>query len=324
MYLILVSSRNHIESTENLERSYMRIKLQTTLSLLAITLIFNNVYAAGLDVPACNRALAKGDFKAALVQANSALLTNKNDKDALICQGRAYSASGDLNSALLAFKSADALSENEFDRTITALLTGHAYKAAKQYDDAINSYQQTILHAKADASGTFQRIGQDAVGNVYFETKQFPLALTAYLAGSKFAANDNERADSYEKIAQTYHQLNQNDLALEFQIKVYVMYQAAGTLDQYAHSSIELGRYYAAVKKYDNAEITLNKIIQFSKEQGGAYFEAQGSYVLAQVKAATGDMASAKALVAHAKLIAKNTNDTALDEEIKQETQHMF
>lgn len=306
------------------ERNHMKIKLKTTLSLLSTLLFFNNVYANSLDASACNQALAKGDLKAALVQANKALMSNKNDKDALICQGRTYSAGGDLNAALTAFKLADTQSTDEFDKTITALLTGHAYKSAKKYDEAINSYQQTIMHAQAAKNEAFQRIAQDAIGDVYFETKQFPLALTAYLSGNKLAANDNERGESNEKIALTYHNMNQHDLALEYQVKAYIMNQGVGTLDQYAHSSIELGRYYALVKNYVSAENTLNKIIKFSKEQGGAYYEAQGSYVLAQVKAATGDMTTAKALIEYAKLIAKNTNDKALAEEINQETQNML
>ena len=102
------------------------------------------------------------------------------------------------------------------------------------------------------------------------------------------------------------------------------MNETAGTLDQYAHSSIELGRYYAIEKKYTSAENILNKIINFAKEQGGAYFEAQGSYVLAKVKVATGDISTAKTLIERAKMIAKNTNDKLLDEEIDQETKNLF
>ena len=78
------------------------------------------------------------------------------------------------------------------------------------------------------------------------------------------------------------------------------------------------------VKNYANAEKTLNKIIKFAKEQGGAYFEAQASYILAKVKVATGDIPAAKALIENAKSIAKATNDKALDEEITQETQGLF
>lgn len=302
----------------------MKIKLQLTLSLLASTLFINNVYAENINVTACNLALAKGDISTAFATADKMLKSNKNDKDALICQGRALTEKGDLNAALAAFKLAEAQSTDSFDKAIIALLTGHAYKSAKQYDQAITSYQLSITNAKAANNQAFQRIGNNAIGNVYFETKQYPLALTAYLAGNKLTENDNERGESDERIALTYHNMNQHDLALEFQVKAYIMHQSVGTLDQMAHSSIEMGRYYALVKNYVSAENALNKIIKFAKEQGGAYYEAQGSYVLAQVKVAMGDVATAKTLIAHAKSIAKSTNDKALDEEIDQETQHLF
>ncbi|MEO6118169.1 MAG: hypothetical protein ABIP37_03760, partial [Methylotenera sp.] len=107
--------------------------------------------------------------------------------------------------------------------------------------------------------------------------------------------------------------------ALEYQIKAYLMNEQVGSLDQYAHSSIELGSYYTITKNYVSAENVLNKIIKFAKEQGGAYYEAKGSYVLAKVKLATGDIPAAKTLIAHAKSIAKGTNDKALDVEIDQE-----
>jgi tetratricopeptide (TPR) repeat protein len=144
------------------------------------------------------------------------------------------------------------------------------------------------------------------------------------MGGTKLAANDNERGESYEKVALTQHKMGQNDLALEYQLKAYLMHDTVGTLDQYAHTSVELGRYYAITKNYSGAENILNKIIKFAKEQGGAYYEAQGSYVLAQVKVATGDIPTAKTLIEKAKSIAKNTNDKALEMEISQETAGLF
>ncbi len=300
------------------------MKLKITLSLIVIALFFNNVYANSSDTLACNQALDKGDITTALTQASRALSANENDKDALICQGRAQAAKGDMTNALVSFKLANAQSIDVFDKTISTLLLGNAYKSLKHYDEAIASYQQTILNAKAANNLSFERLGHNAVGDVYFEENQLPQALSEYGLGSKLAANNNERAEGFEKIALTHHNLNQHDLALEYQIKAYLMNETSGTLDQYAHTSIELGRYYTIEKKYNSAENVLNKIIKFAKEQGGAYFEAQGSYVLAKVKVATGDVPAAKALIEYAKMIAKNTNDKPLDEEIDQETKNLF
>lgn len=300
------------------------MKLQTTLALIFSTFFLNNVYAISPEVAACNQMLAKGDLKAALAQANTLLKNDKNDKDALICQGRVLSASGDLDAALAAFKLADAQSADAYDKSIIALLSGHAYHSAKQYALAITNYQQTVALAKVAKHQSFGFMANNAMGDIYFKTQQYPLALDAYLAANKLTANDNERGESNEKVALTYHTINQTNLALEYQIKAFVMLAAVGTLDQYAHSGIELGRYYTIEKNYVSAENVLNKIIKFAKEQGGAYYEAQGSYMLAKVKAATGDSDSAKGLVDYAKLIAKNTHDKALDEEISHETQYLL
>ncbi len=281
------------------------MKIQITLSLLSISLFLNNVYAGNIEIDECNQAAIQR-------------------KDALICQGRALAAKDDLNGALTVFKEAAAQSANPFDKTIATLLIGNTYKMLKQYEPAITNYQQSILNAKAAKNVAFERIGYNAIGSVYAENKQLASALEAYMQASKLAANDNERGESYENIALTHHNMNQHDLALEYQIKAYLMLSSVGTLDQYAHSSIELGRYYALTENYVSAEKTLNKIIKFAKEQGGAYYEAQASYVLAKVKVATGDIPTAKNLIEHAKSIAKNTNDYALDEEINQEMQRLF
>lgn len=299
------------------------MKLQTIFACILSTLFFSHAYAISSDAVLCNQMLAKGDVAAALAQANSQLKTHENDKDVLICQGRALTANGNLDAALAAFKLADAQSAAAFDKTIIALLSGHAYKSAKQYEQAVANYQQTIAQAKIAKSQSFELMANNAIGDVYFDTKQYPLALAAYLAGNKLTANDNERGESHEKVALTYYAMKQTSLALEYQIKAFMMLAAVGTLDQYAHSGIELGRYYTIEKNYVSATNVLNKMIKFAKEQGGAYYEAQGSYMLAKVKAATGDTEAAKGLVEYAKLIAKNTHDQALDEEIRHETQNL-
>lgn len=300
------------------------MKLESTLILLLTSLFINNVYAITSDAADCNKALERGDFAAASSFATKALSANKQDRDALICHGRVLSTKADLQGALVSFKAADELSTDTFDHTIIALVTGHAYKAAKEFDQAIASYLSAIELAKKANHKGFERMSRMAIGNIHFLGKQYNQSLEQYIAASQLDGNDNERGESNELIALNYHKLNQHDQALEHQVKAFLMHEKAGTLDQFAHSSVELGRYYGYVKNYAKAESTLNKIIKFAKEQGGAYYEAQGSYVLAQVKVAMGDTTAAKALVEHAKTIAKNTNDTALDEEIEQETQGLF
>jgi tetratricopeptide (TPR) repeat protein len=300
------------------------MKLKLALSFILISLFFNNVYAVSPDASTCVQALEKNDLNAALVLAKKAISINKSDYDALICQGRVLAAKGELDSALTSFKLADTQSTDAFEKAIATLLVGRTQYALKQNDIAIASFQQTIAHAVTAKNKGFERVGHNAIGDVYFDNNQLEQALTEYLLANKLAANDNERGSSSEKIALTYHKMNTDDLALEYQIRAYLMYETVGTLDEYARSGIELGRYYSISKQYVSAENVLNKIIKLAKEQGGAYYEAKGSCVLAKVKVVTGDVPTAKGLVQYAKEIAKNSKDKEFEQEIEQETSGLF
>jgi tetratricopeptide (TPR) repeat protein len=300
------------------------MKLQITLSSLFILLFINNTYADSNESMACKIALDKGDLITALKQSEKALGNNNKEISALICQGRALAGSNKLEAALSSFKHADMLSTDAFEKTISSLLIGRTYHTLNQDDQAIESFKRTLLNAKDANNQGFERLAHNSIGDVYFSSKQYDQALPEYMAGTKLAANDNERGESYEKVALTHHKLSQNDLAVEYQLKAYLMYDTAGTLDQYAHSSVELGRYYLITKSYTSAENILNKIIKFAKDQGGAFYEAQGSYVLAQVKAAKGDIETAKSLIDNAENIAKNTKDKDLQTEIEHETAGLF
>ncbi len=300
------------------------MKLKVTLITLSTLLFINNVFAEDLNGQACNKLLASGDAIAALDYAQKMLQANSQDKDALLCQGRSFFAKDDLNKALASFKLAEKNAKDSLDSTVSLFLIANTYKALEQHEVALAQYQLAIKQARLANNKALERMAYNAMGDIHHGNKQLSLALDAYLLGHKLAANDNERGESCEKVALTYHGLNQHDLALEFQIKAYLLHDAVGTLDQYAHSSIELGRYYAMVKNYANAEKTLNKIIQFAKEQGGAYYQAKASSVLATVKFANGDKLAAKALIEQAKSIAKASRDSALEEEIAKETKGLL
>jgi tetratricopeptide (TPR) repeat protein len=300
------------------------MKIQITLALLLNTLFINQSFSQDFNISVCNAAVDQGNASQALTLSNAALEKNKADKDAYICKGRASSALGNLPEATAAFKLAAENSQDAFDKVIINILSGNAYANAKQYELAIGEYRTAVTHAQSSKNQKFERIGQNLIGDAYLKLNQLDQALTAYGIGNKLAENDNERGESYENLALTHHLLKHHDQALEYQIKAYFMHERVGTLDQYAHSGIELGRYYTEAKNYSSAENTLNKIMSFAKNQGGAYYEAQAKYMLAKVKAATGDMASAKQLIAEAQQIAVSTKDAELEREIKQETQGLL
>lgn len=298
------------------------MKIEITLILLFNLLFLNNVYAKSDEATACQSALEKGDVATALTITKNALITNKNDRDLLICQGRSLAANDDLNSALNAFQQADAQAIEPLDKAITSMLIGNTYKLLKQYDKAITSYQSASAQAKISKIPSYERASYNAIGNVHALNQQYAQALAQYELGSKLAANDNERGESFEKIALIHHKMQQHDLALEYQVKGYAMQSKSGSLDEQANAGIVLGQYYALTKSYTSAEHILNKMIKLAVDNGGAYYEGKASYVLAGVKQAIGDKESARQLLDRAKAIAKETQDKDLEAELQQQAQN--
>ena len=300
------------------------MKLEKTLIAAFILMIFNDVLAGNYSASECNKLLNAGNTTAAIDYSKAMVSLNGSDKDALLCQGRAYYAAEDFNKALVAFDLAEKNSNNELDKIVAVFLKANASYALNQKDLALASYIKALKQSQMIANKAMERLALNAIGDISNNDKDYQAALDWYIQGFKLAANDNERGESAEKVAGAYHALNKDDLALEYQIKAYLMHDRVGTPDQYAQSSILLGQYYAIVKNYDNAEKTLNKIIKFANEQGGEYYEAKASYVLAKVELARGDTEKAAKLIEKAKLIAKRTQDAELEKEIEKEIQGLF
>ncbi len=294
------------------------IKLFTVLFFISFYL--NNIaYAQDFSDKnsACNSALDKGNVANAIVIADEILKQAPNNHSALLCKGRALGAQGKYDAALSAFELAAKQSKPGFDEIISYLLIGNLHLDNKKFTDAIASYEKSLKICEAEKNDKFRLINHNLIGEAQAQNNDLNAALASYLAGSKLTKNDNERADSYERLGTTYSALGQHDLAIEHQLKGVIMQKKSGTLDQYANASLALGKVYEKAKEYPNAEKTYTKFIQFAKDNGGAYYEAKASYELAQVKALSGDATSAKALLTDALKMAKNMGEGGLAGEIE-------
>jgi tetratricopeptide (TPR) repeat protein len=296
---------------------------QITLSLIFTTLFFISLNANSAEssakVTACNAALDKSDSAAALSIAEEILKAQSNHREALLCKGRALGAQGNYDAALSALDMAAKQSQSGFDEIITYLLTGNLHKANNKHAEAIAAYEKSLEISETEKLDKFKRISLNLMGETHVQNKDLDAALARYLAGSKLAMNDNERADSYERLGMSYSALGQHDLAIEYQLKGMLMQQKSGTLDQYAESSLALGQVYRNAKEYANAEKTYTKLIQFAKDNGGAYYEAKASYDLAQMQAASGNATGAKNLMENALKLAESIGDATFSAEIKTE-----
>ena len=304
-------------SSMQLSLVQFQLKLKQPLIILPIILLsqlmINSAFADITDDAfTCNKLLSKGDYSQALVLSEQIIKQDSKSREGLQCKGRALGALGKIDDGIVAIKAADKLAAKPFDHLMALTLLGNLQKSAKNYSEAIATYQQSLSIAQAENNTLFQRINNNLLGETLIDNNQIQAGLDSYLAGSKFVANDNERADSYQRLATTYSLLKQHDLAIQNQIRALLMQTQSGTLDEYANTNLELGRIYTAAGEYANADRALAKLIKFSQENGGAYYEAKGLYYSGLAKAASGNNTAAKAFYADASKIAKQVGDAEL------------
>lgn len=265
----------------------------------------------------CNRAISEGDAPKALALAGQVLNQHKDHRDALLCQGRAYGGTGKTQQALQALQAAEKLSEKPLDRIVALTLIGNVQKSAGQSDAALQAYQQSLVLSRGEKNVRFERINLNLIGETQVAAGQLASALENFQTGSKLAANDNERADNYARIADVYNKQGKHDQAIEYQVKSVLMQERSGDADSYAGATLELGRMYSDAKDYLNAEKYINKIIKLGKEQGGPYWEATGYLYLARSKSAYGQHAEARTLLGEAQKISDEIGAQALSAEIR-------
>jgi len=297
--------------------------LMTSISIILLK-SSGLAFALNEEEIACNKFLEVSDGQKALAQAEKLLKKNASNTAALLCQGRAFHLLGKNEDATKSLNTVETTAKDTYDQSVAAILAGNIYKRSAQYPEALERYQQGVVYAQKAKNNALLLSAYLGAAEVYSLKNEAQLALEYYQKAYSYGANDNERGETLEKVAAAHAALKQFDLAVEQELKAYLMLERSGTLDQFASASITLGRYYFFNKDYVASEKILNKIIKFAQDNGGPFYEAQGSYVLAQVKAALNDKVSAKSLVDRALTIAKNTQDHALEAEIQRETQTLF
>ena len=300
--------------------------LQTTLinTFISLFLLSFNVHAdapsgsIGDKVSACNAALNKADASSALTNADEILKLQSNNRDGLLCKGRALGGLGKYDEALSALQMAEKQSLPGFEQVLAHIFIGNLHKNNNKTAEAITSYETSIKICDTEKDmGKYKRVNLNLIGDAHTQNKDLNAALASYSAASKLAMNDNERADDFERLASTYSALGKNNEAIEYQLKATLMHDKSGTREQFANASVALGRVYEVAKDYPAAENTYAKLLKFSKDNGSTYYETLANYGLARTKAAVGDTAGAKTMLAEASSQAKNIGEIDLAAEIE-------
>ena len=238
-----------------------------------------------LAMPSCQDSLQQGEFTAAIQSAHSVLQTNTNPPvDTLLCLGRALRLNGDKAEALMVFQQAETLALDNSDKVIAAIFAGHLNKEAGGYARAGEHYQQAKHYAMLAGNVSMQRVADAFIGDVELEQGKLDSALAYYLDASKRDANDNERAQSAERIAKVYFQQQAFGKAVEYQLKAYLMQRQSGEFEDVLRAGILLGQYQLADKNYLSAENVLSKMSALAKSQNARMYEFQALMLLIKVK----------------------------------------
>lgn len=282
----------------------------------AMFLLSSAATAQNQGASACYASLEGGQAEDALVQAEKVLGSDANNREALLCKGRAHMELKQYDDGIVALQAADKLSAKPADHVIALLMIGNAQRGAGKQTEAAASYHDALAVAKEKNDKTLQRLALNVIGEAEVEAGQLQQGLQHYLQAAELAANDNERAENYSHIASTYSKLGNHDQAVEYQVKTMLMQERAGEPDDYAHAGLELGRYYMAAKDYDRAEKSIGKILKFAQDNGSAYWEVRSNYYFGLSKAGRGDTAAARTILLDAHHNARRIGATSLAGEI--------
>ena len=281
-----------------------------TLTVLINLLFINISFAGDATLDSCDAAVSNRQY----AQAISIAEQHAGQAGFWLCKGRAQAALSQNTAAQESFRQAIALKPEGVDLISAYMLLGNTQQAANNTTDALENYQQALKLSEQQNLRRYAHIAHNLTGEALYENSQYAAALQSFQAGEKLAANDNERADSYIHEAMTYQQLQQLDAAIEHQLKGVMMLQKSGTPDQYAEASLTLGKLFASKKDYVGAGRTYQRLIEYARENGGAFYEAKTALYWAETKRQQGDMAGADQLVKEAEAIALKLQDAELDE----------
>jgi len=236
----------------------------------------------------CQQSLNAGEFSQAISQANAALKVLPEDRDAILCLGRAQGGAGHHDAAVAAFQTADKLSKSPLEHAIAQMHLGNQYRSVKDFPDALGSYKQSLAMAHVEKVNRYEMIAYNLIGETLQESGDFSGAIDAANHGLKLAANDNERADSYAHLAAAYNAKGEHDQAIGYQLKSVVLEERSGDLDHYAHASLQLGLIYLEAGQFSETDKVLGKLLPVVTQAGDGYWEASIYEMQGRVRYAQG------------------------------------
>ena len=247
---------------------------QFTLILLFKLLFINNIYAYNLENN-CEKAIQGNNFKAATDEAIK--LSKDNAFDGEFCLGKVLVNENKLDDGIKQFEKSEKLAQHPADQLLAIMFKGLAYKEKNEINQAFNVFNTGYETAKLGNSKfvQFERRFLIQMGNIQESLKKNEDAYESYAKSLKASSNDEERAESYDKLARSAAHLKYYDRAREYSLKGSVLYKKTGYLGEYAELTLLKAEYEVLDDAYDLAMNTLEELEKLCIDAGGEYYLAK-------------------------------------------------
>ena len=247
---------------------------QFTLILLFKLLFINNVYSYNLENN-CEKAIQGNNFKAATDEAIK--LSKDNAFDGEFCLGKVFVNENKLDDGIKQFEKSEKLAQHPADQLLAIMFKGLAYKEKNDLNQAFNVFNTGYETAKLGNSKfvQFERRFLIQMGNIQESLKKHEDAYESYAKSLKASSNDEERAESYDKLARSASHQKYYDRAREYSLKGSVLYKKTGYLGEYAELTLLKAEYEVLDDAYDLAMNTLEELEKLCIDAGGEYYLAK-------------------------------------------------
>jgi len=247
---------------------------QFTLIIFLKLLLLNNVFAYNNENN-CEKELSNNDYAKAKQEAEK--LINNDPFSGNFCMAKVLFSENKAQESIDLFEKSEKLAQHPADQMLSIMFKGLAYKENNDLKQALSIFTTGYETAKLGNSKfvQFERRFLIQMGDVKEKEKDNEKAYEYFAMSLKSSSNDDERAESYDRLAKCAANQGFYDRAREYSLKGSMMYKKSGYLGEFAELTILKGEYEVLDNDYEKGIRTLKELEELCIEAGGDYYLAK-------------------------------------------------
>jgi len=267
---------------------------QFTLIIFLKLLLINNVFAYNNENN-CEKELSNNDYAKAKQEAEK--LINNDPFSGNFCMAKVLFSENKAQESIALFEKSEKLAQHPADQMLSIMFKGLAYKENNDLKQSLSIFTTGYETAKLGNSKfvQFERRFLIQMGDVKEKEKDNEKAYEYFAMSLKSSSNDDERAESYDRLAKCAANQGFYDRAREYSLKGSMMYKKSGYLGEFAELTILKGEYEVLDNDYEKGIRTLKELEELCIEAGGDYYLAKTYLKLYKLSKEDKDVYLAKA-----------------------------